>query len=495
MIELLSNAEMAKADQLTIGGGTAGMTLMERAGGAVADAVAARHPVGSEVVVLAGPGNNGGDGFVAARMLAQRGYGVHLMLVGEVARLQGDAAAAATKWKGAVAPPDPNGFANAHLIIDALFGAGLDRPVEGKARAMIEAMNAQPAPILAVDLPSGINGSTGEVMAVAANATQSVTFFRKKVGHVLLPGRLHCGRVSVADIGIAAKVIPEIGVKTFENSPQLWRGLFPRPGTDGHKYDRGHAVIVSGPVWSTGAARLAARAALRAGAGLVTIASPRDALAVNATANLAVMVRPVDGARELSEFLTDQRLNALALGPGLGVGPSTCETVLAALAGERAVVLDADAITSFAAEPARLAKALRARGSRPAVMTPHDGEFHRYFGALDKRTEAGSKLDRARLAASLTGTIVVLKGADTVVAAPDGRAAIAANAPPYLATAGAGDVLTGMVAGLLAQGMPAFEAAAAAVWLHGEAACAVGPGLISEDLSEALPKVYRDLLT
>jgi hydroxyethylthiazole kinase-like uncharacterized protein yjeF len=494
MIELLSTAEMAQADRLTIAGGVAGLTLMERAGAAVADAVAGRHPVGSRVVVLAGPGNNGGDGFVAARLLAQRGFNVDLMLAGEVARLKGDAAAAAAKWKGPVAPPQPDGFANARVIVDALFGAGLDRPAEGHARAMIEAMNAQAAPILAIDLPSGINGSTGAVMGTAVKATQSVTFFRKKVGHMLLPGRLHCGRVSVADIGIPATVLAEIGVQTFENTPQLWRGVFPRAQVGGHKYDRGHAVVVSGPLWSTGAARLAARAALRAGAGLVTIASPRDALAVNAAASLAVMVRPVDGASELAEFLTDRRLNTVALGPGLGVGASTCEAVLTALSGELAVVLDADAITSFAGDPARLADALRARGGKPTLMTPHEGEFQRYFAPLDQRTKVGSKLERARLAASLVGATIVLKGPDTVVTAPDGRAAIAANAPPYLATAGAGDVLTGMAAGLLAQGMPAFEAAAAAVWFHGEAALAVGPGLISEDLPEALAKVYQAFL-
>ena len=494
MIELLSTAEMAQADRLTIAGGVAGLTLMERAGAAVADAVAGRHPVGSRVVVLAGPGNNGGDGFVAARLLAQRGFNVDLMLAGEVARLKGDAAAAAAKWKGPVAPPQPDGFANARVIVDALFGAGLDLPAEGHARAMIEAMNAQAAPILAIDLPSGINGSTGAVMGTAVKATQSVTFFRKKVGHMLLPGRLHCGRVSVADIGIPATVLAEIGVQTFENTPQLWRGVFPRAQVGGHKYDRGHAVVVSGPLWSTGAARLAARAALRAGAGLVTIASPRDALAVNAAASLAVMVRPVDGASELAEFLTDRRLNTVALGPGLGVGASTCEAVLTALSGERAVVLDADAITSFAGDPARLADALRARGGKPTLMTPHEGEFQRYFAPLDQRTKVGSKLERARLAASLVGATIVLKGPDTVVTAPDGRAAIAANAPPYLATAGAGDVLTGMAAGLLAQGMPAFEAAAAAVWFHGEAALAVGPGLISEDLPEALAKVYQAFL-
>jgi len=494
MIELLSNAEMAAADRLALAAGMAGTALMERAGAAVADAVAARHAVGSRVVVLAGPGNNGGDGFVAARLLAERGYPVHLMLAGEMARLKGDAAIAAGKWQRPIAPPQRNGFANAGVIVDALFGAGLDRPVEAQPRALIEAMNVQPAPIIAVDLPSGINGSTGAVMGVAVKAAQSVTFFRKKVGHVLLPGRLHCGRVSVADIGIPAAVLPEIGSQTFENTPALWRMRFPQPRAGGHKYDRGHAVVVSGPAWSTGAARLAARAALRAGAGLVTIASPRDALLVNAAASLAVMVRRVDGAEQLGDFLSDRRLNAVALGPGLGVSAPTCELVLTVLSGERAVVLDADAITSFANAPVRLAEALRARGDRATLMTPHEGEFHRYFGTLDERTNASSKLERARLAAKLVGVTIILKGADTVVAAPDGRAAITANAPPYLATAGAGDVLTGMAAGLLAQGMPAFEGAAAAVWLHGEAALAVGPGLISEDLPEALANVYRDFV-
>jgi hydroxyethylthiazole kinase-like uncharacterized protein yjeF len=247
-------------------------------------------------------------------------------------------------------------------------------------------------------------------------------------------------------------------------------------------------------LWSTGAARLAARGALRAGAGLVTIASPRDALAVNAAASLAVMVRPVDGAAELAKFLSDRRLNALAIGPGVGVGEATCARVVAALKGERAVVLDADAITSFAADPQRLAKALKARSEQATVLTPHEGEFSRYFGALDAKIQALLKLERTRAAAKLVGAVVVLKGADTVVAAPDGRAAIAANAPAYLATAGSGDVLTGMATGLLAQGMPAFEAAAAAVWLHGEAAAAFGPGLIAEDLPEMLPRVFRALL-
>ncbi len=492
MIELLTTSEMAEADQQTIAAGIPGIDLMERAGGAVADAVVTRHAAGCRVTVVAGPGNNGGDGFVAARLLAERGYLVTVMLVGTCAQLKGDAALAAKKWQGGVSD-DPGFLATADVLIDALFGAGLDRPVEGTARAVIETINALAKPVVAVDLPSGVNGTSGAVLGIAVNATQTVTFFRKKPGHLLLPGRLHCGAVSVADIGISASALPRIGPKTFENTPDLWRGHFPVPAHGGHKYDRGHAVVVSGPSWSTGAARLAARGALRAGAGLVTIASPREALAVNAATNLAVMVRPVDGAAELAGFLANRRLNACAIGPGLGVGDATSELILTVLAGDRAVVLDADAITSFVGDPQRLAKALRGRRHRATLLTPHEGEFSRYFWALDERTKAGSKLERARLAAQLTKATVVLKGADTVVAAPDGRAAISANAPPYLATAGAGDVLTGMTAGLLAQGMPAFEAAAAAVWLHGEAAASFGPGLISEDLPECLPGLYRGL--
>lgn len=500
MIELLSNDEMSHADRLAIDGGIAGIDLMEKAGKAVVEAAASWRRTGSRVVVVAGPGNNGGDGFVAARLLAERGYDVQVHLVGDPAKLKDDAALAAKKWDGpvtAVRPGDQDGaneLVGADIVIDALFGAGLDRPVDGLTRAMIEAMNAQSAPVVAVDLPSGINGTSGAVMGAAVNAAQTVTFFRKKPGHLLIPGRLHCGAISVADIGIPAAVLARIAPRTFENLPALWRQSFPVPRHQGHKYDRGHAVVVSGPSWSTGAARLAARGALRAGAGLVTIASPREALAVNAAASLAVMVRPVDGAAELTAFLADQRLNALAIGPGIGVGEATCELVLAALAGDRAVVLDADAITSFTREPRRLADALKARQEQATILTPHEGEFSRYFGVLDERTKVGSKLVRARLAAAITGATILLKGPDTVVATPDGRASIAGNAPAFLATAGSGDVLTGIAAGLLAQNMPAFEAATAAVWLHGEAANVFGPGLISEDLPDMLPRVYRALL-
>jgi hydroxyethylthiazole kinase-like uncharacterized protein yjeF len=447
------------------------------------------------VVVVAGPGNNGGDGFVAARVLAERGHRVRMLLLGERSRLKGDAALAASRWQGAVDPANPQALAGADVILDALFGAGLDRPVEGPARAMIEAINQSGAPILAVDLASGVNGTTGAVMGVAVRATRSVTFFRRKPGHVLLPGRVHCGPVEVADIGIKADVLARVRPRATLNDPALWRAQFPLPDAAGHKYSRGHAVVVSGGAVTTGAPRLAARAALRAGAGLVTIASPRDALAIHAAANTAVMVRPVDGAGELTAFLSDRRFNAVVLGPGGGVGQPMREQVLAALDGARAVVLDADALTSFAGDGvSALFGAIARRKDQATVLTPHEGEFARLFNPALKGLEKSSKLERAMAAADASGATVLLKGADTVVAQPGGRAAINANAPPWLATAGSGDVLAGFVAGLLAQGMPAFEATAAAVWLHGEAANAAGIGMISEDLSEALPGLYRRLL-
>ena len=437
MIELLTTAEMAQADRLTIAGGTAGIALMENAGRAVADAAGALQ--GQRLVIVAGPGNNGGDGFVAARHLAERGYAVRVSFVGDRKRLKGDAAVAAAQWSGPVEPASPVSLTDCDIIIDALFGAGLDREVEGLPRAMIKAMNAAATPVVAVDLPSGINGTTGAVMGVAVNATRTVTFFRRKTGHVLLPGRMHCGVTSVADIGIPDSVLQAIGPKTFANQPALWGGLFPIPGPPAHKYSRGHAVVVSGGLASTGAARLAARAALRAGAGLVTIASPREALSVNAAESLAVMVRPVDGAAELAVFLSDPRRNAVVLGPGGGVGQAMREQVRAALESRAAAVLDADALTSFADEPAALAGLIAKHGGQNVVLTPHEGEFARLFKVIHE-AHVHDKLEKTRLAAKASNAIVLLKGADTVVAAPDGRASIAENAPAYLATAGAGDV-------------------------------------------------------
>jgi hydroxyethylthiazole kinase-like uncharacterized protein yjeF len=494
MIELLANSEMSAADRMTIASGTPGFDLMQRAGMAVADAVVAGCPAGAVVGVVTGSGNNGGDGFVAARVLRGRGYDVRVLAVSDVAKLKGDAAQARAFWGSDVEAATPDRLTGSKTIVDAIFGAGLDRPVTGRARAMIEAMNGAQVPIVAVDLPSGISGDTGEVLGAAVHARKTVTFFRRKPGHVLLPGRLHCGEVRVADIGIKADGLTRIAPRTFANAPALWGDAFPIPRLAGHKYSRGHAVVVSGGASHTGAARLAARGALRAGAGLTTIASPPDALTINATANLAVMVRAVDGAAELTAFLSDRRFNAVAIGPGCGVGPHTRDMTLAALAGERAVVADADALTSFADDPELLFSAIQAHPGRGAILTPHGGEFTRLFSNLTDISQVHGKLEQARAAAAVSGAVVVLKGADTVIAAPDGRAAINENAPAWLATAGSGDVLTGFATGLVAQGMPGFEAACAAVWIHGEAANTFGPGLISEDLPEVLPTVFRQLL-
>lgn len=489
MTELLTSAEMERADRLTIASGIAGMELMENAGRAVADNVSSRHPAGSLIAVVAGPGNNGGDGLVAARLLRERGHRVRVLLLADAGRFKGDALKAAQRWSGPYEAATPEALTLDEPVIDALFGAGLDRPVEGIAHSLIEAMNGHRC-IHAVDLPSGIDGTTGAVLGVAVRASHTVTFFRRKVGHVLLPGRLHCGAVQVADIGISPSLLVRLNPRTWINSPSLWIEHFPLPTSSGHKYSRGHAVVVSGASFSTGAARLAARGALRAGAGLVTIASPKEALAINAAATLAVMVRPVDGPTELADFLRDRRRNVVVIGPGGGVGRSMRELVLTALTGERAVVLDADALTSFAEEPQSLIRSIRERPS-VTLITPHEGEFQRLFNAVEDVSKASSKLHRARQAALKSGAVCLLKGADTVVAAPDGRAAILGDAPAWLATAGSGDVLAGLATGLLAQGMPGFEAASAAVWLHAQAGIVGGPGLIAEDLPELMPRIYQ----
>jgi hydroxyethylthiazole kinase-like uncharacterized protein yjeF len=357
-------------------------------------------------------------------------------------------------------------------------------------------MNAEQAPKIAVDLPSGISGDTGQVVGAAAvQATETITFFRRKPGHLLLPGRLHCGKLIVADIGISSAVLDDIRPQCWVNEPALWLPRLPRPSISGHKYDRGHAVVVSGRMPSIGAARLAACGALRAGAGLVTIASPVDALVAHATESAAVMVRQVDGADELATFLSDIRRNAVVLGPGGGVGEGMRAQVEAALKSDAAIVLDADALTSFADRLHDFAAAIkRRRSGKPVILTPHEGEFIRIFNEINDITKVKSKYERALLAASQCGAIVLLKGPDTVIASPDGRAAITANAPPTLATAGSGDVLAGIISGLLAQSMPAFEVACAGVWLHGETAAAFGPGLISEDIPDLLPKVLQRLL-
>jgi ADP-dependent NAD(P)H-hydrate dehydratase / NAD(P)H-hydrate epimerase len=471
---LLTPHQMGEADRLTIAAGIEGRLLMENAGRAVAEAIARRW-LPRPLAVLCGPGNNGGDGFVAARLLAERGWPVRLALLGERARLRGDAAVAAARWPGPIEPFAPTALDGAGLAVDAIFGAGLARPVAGTAAAVVAALVERRVPVVAVDMPSGVDGESGEIRGAAPRAALTVTFFRKKPGHLLLPGRLYCGETVVAPIGIADGVLEDVRPDTVENDPLWWLPEFPRPGLDGHKYRRGHALVAGGAVM-TGAARLAARAAQRLGAGLVTVAAPADAFPIYAAALTGVIVHPFDTIAEVRELLDDERRNAALIGPGAGLDRETRDRTLAILAAGKRTVLDADALTVFADEPQTLFAAIRS----PTVMTPHEGEFARLF------ERAGDKPARARRAARLSGAVILLKGADTVVAAPDGRVAINATAPPDLATAGSGDVLAGMVLGLLAQGMEPFAAAAAAVWLHGDAARRIGPGLVAEDLVETL---------
>ena len=415
--------------------------------------------------------------------------------------MKGDAAQAASLWtEGDVALRDV-AFDDCHLVIDALFGAGLARALDGEARALVERLNAwrktSGSPVLAVDISSGVDGASGQVRGVAVEASDTITFFRLKPGHLLMPGRVHCGVLALQDIGIDARVLDTIRPKTSFNRPALWGDVLPMPSLAGHKYSRGHAVVVSGPIAQTGAARLCARGALRAGAGLVTMATPSEALVIQASALTAIMTRVSDGPAGLHDLLSDPRLNAIGLGPGLGVGAATRGLVLAALvdnesadAPPRSLVLDADALTSFSETPHALFEAIAASG-HAVVLTPHDGEFKKLFG--DLLDVGAAKPMRAREAAAMSRAIVVLKGPDTVVASPDGRASIAASDAPWLATAGSGDVLAGIVTGLMAQGMPAFEAASAGVWMHAEAARLFGPGLISEDIPEQLPRVLMSL--
>ena len=483
---ILSNAEMGAADRATIEGGAfSGPALMENAGAAVAGAAMARFAGARRLHVLCGPGNNGGDGYVAARLLAERGVPVRLYALAP-ARTGTDARIAARRWTGPVEPLGDLAPAAGDLAIDALFGAGFSGALPERAAAALDRCRAAGCPVLAVDLPSGVNGDTGQGPgAVAAAAT--VTFYRKKPGHLLYPGRALCGDVAVADIGVRAGAMPA----TVENMPASWVDRLPRPAADTHKYARGAVAVLSGPRHGTGASRLAAMGAQRAGAGAVTILGVPDALDIHAAHVTSIMLRPV-GGDPLEALAGLKGLGAFVLGPGLG-DPERARALAPDMLDrtDALLVLDADGITAFADDPSPLFEAAgRAPGAR-LVLTPHEGEFARLFPDLAR--SGGGKLEKARKAAARSGAVVLYKGPDTVVAAPGGRAAINANATAALATAGSGDVLAGIVAGLAGQSMPAFEAACAAAWLHAEAGKRAGPQAVAEDLVSALAPVLSGM--
>ncbi len=451
--ELLTPAEMAMADAAAARAGVPGSTLMQAAGRAVARAARRFGPC--RTLVLCGPGNNGGDGYVAARLLAQQGWPVQLAALGPP-RAGSDAAGAAARWPDPLASFDPAQAARADLVIDAVFGAGLSADIPDAVAATLAAARR----VLAVDVPSGLDGTTGQPRGRVRAADMTVTFFRLKPGHLLLPGRTLCGEMALADIGLPATVLQAINPQAWRNGPALWR--IPMPGAQDHKYTRGHVTVLGGASM-TGAAHLSAAAARRGGAGMVSIAATGRA-DVYRTGEPGLIVSEAP----LAQLLEDARRTVWVCGPGLGHDAARAGLPVLLAAGRR-VVADADALGAYAGEPQSLAGC--------AVLTPHEGEFEKLFGPVGR-----DRIAAVRAAAIRVGGVVLLKGADTVVAAPDGRIAVNDSAPPWLATAGAGDVLAGLVAALLAQGMPDWEAAAAAAWLHGRAAALVGPGLIVEDL-------------
>lgn len=486
---VLKTSQMGEADRITIEHlkmcGKSGANLMETAGLTVVREITG-HVDGRTALILCGPGNNGGDGFVIARHLKAQGWFVDVALLGNKENLRGDAFVMANLWEGEIHPITIGMIGDHSVIVDAIFGTGLSKDIVGDLAAVINKVNEISSYKVAVDIPSGIEGDTGRVLGTAFKADKTVTFACKKPAHLIYPGKSHSGEIVVADIGISDRTIASLPPHIYENSIDCWRDELPIIQEEGHKYNRGHAVVVSGGATTTGASRLAATAALRTGAGLVSVSSPDDALMVNASHLTAVMIRRRD---ELLTDLKDARLNAWCIGPAAGVDGRTRKDVLAIIRSGCSAVLDADTLSVFEEGPLELFQAINSSGAS-TVLTPHAGEFARLFPYQKEEDKISATIS----AAKLSGAVVLYKGADTVVAAPDGRCAINSNAPYTLATAGSGDVLSGIITGLLAQNMPAFEAACAAAWMHGECANRLGVGLISEDLEKEIPFVLQSLL-
>ena len=537
MTELLTAAQMRAIEQAAIDSGeVTGLELMERAGRGVVEAIFEEWPelraTSHRAVVLCGPGNNGGDGFVVARLLKEWGWEVEVFLYGDPEKLPPDARVNYERWGelGEVNDLESDDVLKAapyQLRVDSLLGGGISRSIPDKMESALEYIlferlhlaERQGTPLakmdirnwqqkrVAIDVPTGLDASSGAVMCSpkhwsgdllrAIQSDLTVTFHKQRIGHHIGYGTEICGKVVVADIGLKGSPAVPSGELVSIAAPQIHRVT---KWSSSHKYAHGHALILSGGPGKTGAARLAARGALRIGAGLVTIGCPKQALWEIAAHSTAIMCNPLNGASGLNEKLEDDRLNALCLGPGMGIGADTQTMVLAALNANRATVLDADALSRFERNPQVLFDALHEN----CVLTPHSGEFKRLFPDIAEKLAAPattgpaySKVDATREAAARAGCTVLFKGPDTVIADQTGRCAINSSAyeraAPWLATAGSGDVLAGFITGLRARGFSPMQAAETGAWLHTECALSFGPGLIAEDLPEELPKVFRAL--
>lgn len=485
---LLTTSQMRRLEQGRFESGQSSLAAMEAAGRAVAEEILRRRPGKGQAIVLSGPGNNGGDGYVVARRLLEAGWDVLVGAWGDPAALPGDALTMRKQWSGQVRPLTE---ALSHItpdtvLVDALFGIGFARPVEEGLATRIREACGRTALVVAVDVPSGLETDTGRLVSDIIRADVTVTFGAYKPAHALEPSRSWCGEVQLAPVDLAPT--PEEAARLDVSAWMVSMPALPRPGPHDHKYSRGHVWVASGGPSSTGAARLAARAALRIGAGVVSIASPPSAVAINAAHVTAIMVKRAAEPEDFAACLADERSSAMLIGPGFGIGERCRDVVLALLATGKPLVLDADALTSFEADPQTLFGAIKG----PVVITPHEGEFRRLFPMIDA---AADKPERVRAAARLSGAIVLLKGADTVIGTPEGHVYVNCHATPELGTAGAGDVLAGTILGLIAQNrqlsLEPAEAAAVAAWIHGEAGLRIGPGLIAEDLPEAYPDILK----
>jgi len=477
--EILTTDQMYFADDLAIKSGLDSFDLMQTAGLSVAKVLRKKWSR-RRVLVICGPGNNGGDGFIIASGLKNIGWPVELALLGDKQDLDNDARRASQLWKGEIQKLSIKLIDNVDLIVDALFGAGLNREVSGISREIIEIINKKKIDCISVDIPSGINGDTGQIQGCAINANVTVTFFRKKPGHLMLPGRSKVGDLKVVNIGIPNSVLDSINVNLNENNPRVFSNKFYFADVDDHKYSRGHAII-SGGDDMPGAAFLASAAARRVGAGLVSVAANMVSRSIYLSSHPGTMFLGLDKTLDFEKVVSEPRCNALLIGPGNGLTADIKSRTITGLRTRKSVVLDADALTLFKDNPSSLFKWIKG----PVVLTPHKGEFLRLFDFT------GNKINDTRSASKKSGAVVVYKGADTIIAAPDGRIAINVNSPTTLATAGSGDVLSGLITGLLATGMPAYEAACAGNWIHGEAALHFGHGLIAEDIIDGIPGVLN----
>jgi len=485
--ELFSVEQMYAADAAAVEAGVAGLTLMENAGRGITKQITERFK-SCPVLILCGPGNNGGDGYVAARLLSKMGWNVRVLAFGDPETLRGDAAEMYRLYRGDVGSlTGASDYEGEELLIDAVFGAGFRGDLPSPVACLLQRSKKEGAAVVAVDVPSGINGASGEVSEGAIAADLTVTFFRAKTGHYLLPAREYIGELAIIDIGIPEDVLDDLDIRVLKNDPSLWWDQMAQPEMTGHKYSRGHLAVCGGGVSATGAARIAARCGLRAGAGAVTVVSPPSALMIYSTALEAVMVTAIKDAGELEDWLRAKRIGAVVIGPGSGVTERTREFVLAALQTSATVILDADALTVFQDDPETLFEAIHDKKSGEVVLTPHEAEFARLFNV------SGHNLEKCKKAAKISGAVTLLKGATTVVASPSGDAVLNVNAPPWLATAGSGDALAGLIGGLILGGSSAFMAVSGAVWVHGEAGNLFGRGLLAEDIEGRIPEIFQKL--